>query len=197
MKRVLASNNPGKLRELDALLRPLGWALVTQGELGVEEIEETGKTFEENALLKAHHAATVTGLPALADDSGIEVDALGGRPGVYSARYAGEPCDDQANNLLMLEELRNVPEAHRTARYRCVIAYVRASDDSDPVLVEGSWEGRILETPRGANGFGYDPLFYVPTHECSSAELEPEVKNQLSHRGAALRALVARLREDT
>ena len=196
MKRVLASNNPGKLRELDALLRPLGWELVAQDEVGVAEIEETGTTFEENALLKAHHAATVTGLPALADDSGIEVDALDGRPGVYSARYAGEPCDDEANNRLMLRELQGVPEARRTARYRCVIAYVRVPDDPDPMLVAGSWEGRILEAPRGANGFGYDPLFYVPTHGCSSAELEPEVKNRLSHRGVALRALVERLRGD-
>jgi len=195
VKRVLASNNAGKLRELNALLGPLGWQLVAQSELGVEEIEEVGVTFEENALLKARHAAFVTGLPALADDSGIEVDALGGRPGVYSARYAGESCDDEANNRLLLEELRDVPKEQRAARYQCVIAYVRDAQDPEPVLAHGSWEGRILESPRGNNGFGYDPLFYVPTHDCSSAELDPEVKNRLSHRGIALRALVESLME--
>jgi len=195
VKRVLASNNAGKLRELNALLGPLGWQLVAQSELGVEEIEEVGVTFEENALLKARHAAFVTGLPALADDSGIEVDALGGRPGVYSARYAGESCDDEANNRLLLEELRDVPKEQRAARYQCVIAYVRDAQDPEPVLAHGSWDGRILESPRGNNGFGYDPLFYVPTHDCSSAELDPEVKNRLSHRGIALRALVESLME--
>ena len=196
MKVVLASNNPGKLRELDAVLRPMGWELVAQGDLGVPEAEETETTFEANALLKARHAAACTGLAALADDSGIEVDALDGRPGVYSARYAGPQCDDEANNRLLLQELEGVPEEQRSARYQCVIALVRTPEDSDPLIARGAWEGRILEAPQGHNGFGYDPLFYVPTHGCASAELEPDVKNALSHRGAALRALVERLQAD-
>lgn len=196
MKVVLASNNPGKLRELDAVLRPMGWELVAQGSLGVSEAEETGTTFEANALLKARHAAACTGLAALADDSGIEVDALDGRPGVYSARYAGPQCDDEANNRLLLQELEGVPEEQRGARYQCVIALVRTAGDPDPLIARGAWEGRILGAPQGHNGFGYDPLFYVPTHGCASAELEPDVKNTLSHRGAALRALVERLQAD-
>ena len=197
MKVVLASNNPGKLRELDAVLRPMGWELVAQGGLGVPEAEETGTTFEANALLKARHAAACTGLAALADDSGIEVDALDGRPGVYSARYAGPQCDDEANNRLLLQELEGVPEEQRSARYQCVIALVRTAEDPDPLIARGAWEGRILEAPQGHNGFGYDPLFYVPTHGCASAELDPDVKNSLSHRGAALRALVERLQANT
>ena len=194
MKVVLASANPGKLRELAALLGPLGWELTPQSAFGVEPAEETGDTFAANALLKARHAADGAGRPALADDSGLEVDALGGRPGVRSARYAGPECDDAANNRRLLEELADVPDAERTARYRCVIAFARAADDPAPVLAEGCWEGRILRAPRGANGFGYDPLFHVPTHGCASAELEPAVKNGLSHRGAALRALLAAVR---
>ena len=194
MKVVLASANPGKLRELSRILEPLSLELVLQSELGVESVEETGTTFEENALLKARHAAAHTGLAALADDSGIEIDALDGRPGVYSARYAGPDCDDEANNRLLLEELEEVEDASRTARYRCVLAFVRGPDDDAPILVHGSWEGRILRAPRGSNGFGYDPLFHVPTHGCTSAELEPEVKNDLSHRGIAVRALAEALR---
>ena len=194
MKVVLASANPGKLRELSRILEPLSLELVLQSELGVESAEETGTTFEENALLKARHAAAHTGLAALADDSGIEIDALDGRPGVYSARYAGPDCDDEANNLLLLEELEEVEDASRTARYRCVLAFVRGPDDDAPILAHGSWEGRILRAPRGSNGFGYDPLFHVPTHGCTSAELEPEVKNDLSHRGIAVRALAEALR---
>lgn len=193
MKIVLASNNPGKLRELDAVLRPMGWELVAQGTLGVSEAEETGTTFEANALLKARHASACTGLAALADDSGIEVDALGGRPGVYSARYAGPQCDDEANNRLLLQELEGVPKDRRGARYQCVIALVRTAEDPDPLFARGVWEGRILDAPRGHNGFGYDPLFYVPTHGCASAELAPDVKNAISHRGTALRALAEQL----
>ena len=196
MKVVLASANPGKLRELAALLGPLGWELAAQSAFGIEPAEETGDTFAANALLKARHAAAGAGRPALADDSGLEVDALGGRPGVRSARYAGPECDDAANNRRLLEELAGVPDAERTARYRCVIAFARAADDPAPVLAEGRWEGRILRAPRGANGFGYDPLFHVPTHSCASAELEPAVKNGLSHRGAALRALLAAVRSE-
>ena len=193
MKVVLASNNPGKLRELDAVLRPMGWDLVAQSSLGVPETEETGTTFEANALLKARHAAACTGLAALADDSGIEVDALDGRPGVYSARYAGPQCNDEANNRLLLQELEGVPEDRRGARYQCVIALVRDAEDLDPLIARGAWEGRILDAPQGHNGFGYDPLFYVPTHGCASAELAPDVKNSISHRGAALRTLVEQL----
>ena len=193
MKVVLASNNPGKLRELDAVLRPMDWELVAQSSLGVPEAEETGTTFEANALLKARHAAACTGLAALADDSGIEIDALDGRPGVYSARYAGPQCDDEANNRLLLQELEGVPEDRRGARYQCVIVLVRNAEDPDPLIARGAWEGRILEAPQGHNGFGYDPLFYVPTHGCASAELAPDVKNSISHRGAALRALVEQL----
>ncbi len=194
MKIVLASNNPGKLRELDAVLRPMGWNLVTQGSLEIVEAEETGTTFEENALLKARHAAAHAGMAALADDSGIEVDALDGRPGVRSARYAGPRRDDEANNRLLLRELQGVPEERRGARYRCVIALARAEDDPDPLIAQGVWEGRILDAPRGKKGFGYDPLFYVPTHGRSSAELDPDVKNAISHRGVALRALVEMLK---
>ena len=171
----------------------MGWELVAQGDLGVPEAEETGTTFEANALLKARHAAACTGLAALADDSGIEVDALDGRPGVYSARYAGPQCDDEANNRLLLQELEGVPKEQRGARYQCVIAMVRTAEDPDPLIARGVWEGRILEAPQGHNGFGYDPLFYVPTHGCASAELEPDVKNGISHRGAALRALIEHL----
>ncbi|MDE0152293.1 MAG: RdgB/HAM1 family non-canonical purine NTP pyrophosphatase [Gammaproteobacteria bacterium] len=197
MKVVLASNNPAKLRELDAVLRPMGWELVAQGDLGVPEAEETGTTFEANALLKARHAAACTGLAALADDSGIEVDALDGHPGVYSARYAGLQCDDEANNRLLLQELEGIPEEQRGARYQCVIALVRTAEDPDPLIARGVWEGRILETPQGHNGFGYDPLFYVPTHGCASAELEPDTKNGISHRGVALRALIEHLQAST
>ena len=194
MKAVLASANPGKLRELAALLGPLGWELAPQSAFGIEPAAETGDTFEANALLKARHAAAGAGRPALADESGLEVDALGGRPGVRSARYAGPECDDEANNRRLLEELADVPDAERTARFRCVIAFARAADDPAPVLAEGCWEGRILRAPRGANGFGYDPLFHVPAQGCASAELAPAVKNGLSHRGAALRALLAAMR---
>ena len=193
MRVVLASNNPGKLPEMSAVLAPLKWQLCVQSDLQVPEVEETGTTFEANALLKARHAAAHTGLPALADDSGLEVEALDGRPGVYSARYAGPSCDDEANNRLLLEELQKLPAPQRTARYRCVIAFVRTADDPQPVLARGDWEGRILDAPRGSNGFGYDPLFYVPEYDCASAELAPAIKNDLSHRGKALRALMAQL----
>jgi XTP/dITP diphosphohydrolase len=190
---VLATSNPGKQREFQALLAPLGYQVLLQSGLGVAPAEETGETFEANALLKARHAARCTGLPALADDSGLEVDALGGRPGVRSARYAGEGAGDAANNALLLAELAGVPPARRTARYRCVLAFVHSVDDPGPLCVEGTWEGRIGEGPRGEGGFGYDPLFIPAGCDCTSAELPPAEKNRLSHRGQALRALVARL----
>ena len=186
---VLASSNRGKLRELSALLQPLGIELIPQDEFGIEPVPETGETFAENALLKARHAAAVSGLPALADDSGLEVDALGGAPGVRSARYAGEDADDAANNRKLLDALTDVAEGDRTARFRCVLALVSDAEDPAPTVCEGVWEGRILDQPRGSGGFGYDPLFLVPELGLASAELPPERKNAISHRGQALAAL--------
>ena len=192
-KVVLASGNAGKLRELNALLKEKKVNLVPQSQFNVSDVEETGLSFVENALIKARHACAETGMPALADDSGIEVDALRGAPGIYSARYAGVSgaTADAANNAKLLEELEQIPELQRTARFQCVIAYLRHDTDPMPLLCRGTWEGRILFAESGDNGFGYDPLFYVPTHGCSSAELDAEVKNSLSHRGQALRALLA------
>ncbi len=194
MKRiVLASGNPGKLREIGKLLTGLDYEVLPQSEFDVSEVEETGLSFVENAIIKARHAAEVTGLPALSDDSGIEIDALNGAPGIYSARYAGPDCNDQDNNDKLLTELKHVPDTQRSARYQCVIVYMRHAADPMPLICTGSWEGRILHAPRGEHGFGYDPLFYVPTHDCASAELPPEVKNQISHRAQALRKLVESL----
>lgn len=191
-KLVMASNNPGKLREFQALLAPLGWEVVPQAELGVSEAEEPHFTFVENALAKARHAARATGLPALADDSGICVHALAGAPGVQSARFAGEPKSDERNNALMLEKLQDV--ADRRAHYVCVLVMVRDADDPQPIIAEGEWHGEILREPRGAGGFGYDPLFWLTDLEQSSAEIPAELKNALSHRGAACRHLLERLR---
>jgi XTP/dITP diphosphohydrolase len=190
---VLASSNPGKVREINQLLASLALRVRPQSDFGVSEAEETGLTFVENAILKARHAARHTGRAAIADDSGIEVDALGGAPGIYSARYAGSGASDQANLDMLLEELREVPEERRTARFQCLMVYLKHAADPTPVICQGTWEGRILLRPCGDNGFGYDPVFYVPTHACSAAELPPEVKNSLSHRGRALRQLVAAL----
>jgi XTP/dITP diphosphohydrolase len=186
---VLASNNPGKAREIGRLLEGCGMEIVPQSQFGVLDVEETGSTFVENAIIKARHAAVVSGLPAIADDSGIEVDALGGAPGIYSARYAGSQCSDQANNAKLLQELTEVPDEQRGARFQCVIVFMRHADDAMPVICIGTWEGRILHEPRGPHGFGYDPLFFVPTHDCASAELDPELKNRISHRAQALQAL--------
>jgi XTP/dITP diphosphohydrolase len=190
---VLASGNAGKLKELAAVLAPRGFELVPQTALGIGAVEETGETFVANALLKARHAARVAGLPALADDSGIEVDALGGRPGVWSARYAGAGATDRANLQKLLDELRDVPDERRTARYRCVIAFVRSAGDEDPIVTEGTWEGRILQSGRGSGGFGYDPVFLPVGLARSAAELEAAEKDARSHRGQALRALMNRL----
>jgi XTP/dITP diphosphohydrolase len=192
MQVVLATGNPGKQREFAALLAPLGIELLLQTSLGIEAAEETGSSFEANALLKARHAAARARLPALADDSGLEVDALGGRPGVYSARYAGPGASDADNNALLARELAGVPEAQRTARYRCVLALVRSGDDAAPLFAEGSWEGRIALAPAGSGGFGYDPWFIPDGQRVTSAQLAADIKNALSHRGIALRALVAR-----
>jgi XTP/dITP diphosphohydrolase len=187
---VLASNNPGKVREFNQLLAGLHFEVVPQSEYRVPEIEETGLTFVENAILKARNAAQHSGLPAIADDSGLEVDALGGSPGIYSARYAGKDASDEQNLRKLLADLRDVPEEKRAARFQCLLVYLRHALDPTPLICQGTWEGRILFEPRGSHGFGYDPVFFVPTHGCASAELPPEVKNSLSHRGQALRQLV-------
>ena len=190
---VLASANPGKQREFAALLAAHGVELVLQSQLGIASIAETGTTFEANALLKAHHAALASGLPALADDSGLEVDALAGRPGVHSARYAGEAASDQENNLKLLAELRGVAEIGRTARYRCVLALVRGPGDAAPLVARGSWPGSIATAPAGEQGFGYDPLFIPQGLQRSAAQLPSDLKNRLSHRSQALAALLHQL----
>ncbi len=190
---VLASTNPGKVREVNQLLAGLDVNVVPQSDFNVPEVEETGLSFVENALLKARNAARHTGQAAIADDSGLEVDVLNGAPGIYSARYAGRGANDAANLNKLLADLAGVPEAERGARFQCVMVYLRHEFDPTPIICQGTWEGRILYEARGANGFGYDPVFYVPTHACSSAELPPDVKNSLSHRGQALRKLVVAL----
>lgn len=192
-KIVLASSNPGKVREINQMLAGLQLAVVPQSDFKVPDADETGLTFVENALLKARNATRLTGLPAIADDSGLEVDYLNGAPGIYSARYAGKGAGDEQNLRKLLTELEGIPEAERNARFQCLMVYLRHEFDPTPIVCQGTWEGRILFEPRGTNGFGYDPIFFVPTHNCSSAELPPEVKNKLSHRGQALRLLVAAL----
>ena len=196
MRTLLASANAGKLEELTAILRPLGLALIAQSALGIDSPPETGATFLDNALIKARHAARESGLPSLADDSGIEVDALDGRPGVRSARFAGEGASDADNLHKLLAELHDVPMEFRQARYHCVIAYVRRHDDPEPIVAHGTWEGRIALTPRGSGGFGYDPIFLPADAHCTAAELDPAGKNEVSHRAQALRAWVAAAREE-
>ena len=195
---VTASNNTGKLKEFEALLKGGARKLSPQSEFGVSSVEETGLSFAENALLKARHACQQTQLPCIADDSGLVVDALRGDPGIYSARYAGDAfadrqTNDKANNQLLLENLKNVPAAGRTARFHCALAFIRFPEDPCPVICQASWEGQILFAAQGNNGFGYDPLFYLPLSDCSSAELSPEQKNCISHRGQALRKLLKEL----
>lgn len=191
---VLASRNEKKLAEMQALLAPVGLRLRLVSEFTDVAADEPAPTFIENALLKARHAAQVSGLPAISDDSGIEVDALGGAPGVYSARYAGPQADDEANNRKLLQALASVPGAARGAAYICVLAFLRHPGDPVPRMAEGRWRGRILEAPQGTSGFGYDPLFWVESHRKSAAELEPAIKNRLSHRARAAAALLAQLR---
>jgi XTP/dITP diphosphohydrolase len=193
MQLVLASANSGKQRELAALLAPHGLELLLQSALGIASIEETGGTFLENALLKARHAARHSGLPALADDSGLEVDALGGAPGVYSARFAGAGASDADNNALLLSRLMGVAMPLRTARYRCVLALVRTAEDPRPLLAEGQWEGRIGLAPQGTGGFGYDPLFLPDERAGTAAQLAAADKNAISHRGRALQVLLGAL----
>ncbi|WP_273086918.1 MULTISPECIES: RdgB/HAM1 family non-canonical purine NTP pyrophosphatase [Thalassolituus] len=193
---VLASGNKGKLREFSAMFSEHfandNVELIPQTELDVSDADETGLSFVENAIIKARHACQVTGLPALADDSGIEIDALDGAPGIYSARYSGE--GDQANNAKVLENMKGIPEAQRTARFQCVLVYMRHAEDPTPQVFQGAWEGIILTEPSGTEGFGYDPIFYVPSEQCSAAELSRERKNNLSHRGQAIQQLLARWR---
>ena len=191
---ILASSNAGKLAELTALLAPLGFELTPQQQLGIESPPETGETFLDNALLKARHAAGQRGLAAIADDSGIEVDALGKAPGVRSARFAREGAADEENLKKLLTQMRDVPAARRGARYRCVIAFVRSAADQDPIIAQGAWEGSIAQVPRGAGGFGYDPIFVPAGEERTAAELAPSEKNAVSHRARALHALIAQLR---
>jgi XTP/dITP diphosphohydrolase len=194
MKRlVLASANPGKLREFEALLAPLGMEIVPQASLGVTETEEPHGTFVENALAKARHASRRTRLPALADDSGICVESLGGEPGVHSARFAGEPRSDARNNEKVVELLAD--KDNRRAHYYCVVVLMRHSEDPEPVIAEGSWAGEIVAQPRGTSGFGYDPHFFLRDFGKTAAELDPEQKNLLSHRGKAMRRLLAKLKE--
>ena len=195
-KLVIASNNKGKIAELTDLLAPLGLQPVAQGELGVSEAEEPAVTFVENALIKARHAARATGLPALADDSGLAVDALGGRPGVRSARFAGNEATDSDNVEALLAALKDTPEAERSAQFHCVLVYLRHADDPTPIICHGRWPGRILAEPRGQGGFGYDPVFLVPEHGCSAAELTREQKGRISHRGRALASLLDQLKAE-
>ena len=190
---VIASNNQGKIAELTELLAPLGMQPVAQGELGVSEAEEPAVTFVENALLKARHAARSTGLPALADDSGLAVDALGGQPGVRSARYAGDQASDRDNIDALLAAMAEVPEGQRGAQFHCVLVYLRHADDPTPIICHGRWPGAILTAPAGDAGFGYDPVFWVPEHDCSAAELSRADKSRISHRGRALRLLTQQL----
>ncbi|MEW8351761.1 MAG: RdgB/HAM1 family non-canonical purine NTP pyrophosphatase [Candidatus Thiodiazotropha taylori] len=190
---VLASNNSGKVREINQLLASEQITVVAQKDFNIPDAIEDGLSFVENAIKKARHASSLSGLPAIADDSGIEVDALNGAPGIYSARFAGPGASDEENLQKLLSRMEEVPEAKRTARFQCLMVYMRHSEDPTPIICQGSWEGRILFEPQGDNGFGYDPIFYVPTHDCSSAQLAPETKNSLSHRGQALKALMQAL----
>ena len=194
-KIVLASSNAGKLRELQAILADKQVTLLPQSDFNIPDAIEDGHSFVENAIIKARHASKLSGLPALADDSGLVVDALNGEPGIYSARYAGLSGDretvDAANNELLLENLEQVPEEDRSARFQCCLALVRFPEDPMPLICQGSWEGRILFDEAGANGFGYAPLFYVPDYDCASAELDPAEKNRISHRAQALQQLAA------
>ena len=194
-KIVLASGNAGKVRELNHMLAGFEVEIVPQTQFKIAEAIEDGLSFVENAIIKARHAAKLTGLPAIADDSGIEVDALNHAPGLYSARYSGEGANDQKNNDKMLRELTGVPEAKRTARYQCVLVFMRDGNDPMPMIAQGSLEGRILESPRGMGGFGYDPIFWLPDHGCAAAEITLDEKNKISHRAKAMQVLLQQLKQ--
>ncbi len=190
---VIASSNAGKLRELRQILSTLGAEIEAQSEFNTPEVAETGLSFVENAIIKARQACKYSGFPAIADDSGIEVDALGGQPGVFSARFAGENASDDDNNAKLLDLLREVPEEQRTVRYRCSMVYMRHAEDPSPLVVDGSWEGRFILTPRGTEGFGYDPYFFLPTQGITAAELSATEKNTCSHRAIASEKLLKKL----
>ncbi len=194
-KIVLASNNAGKVREVNQLLDSSGIEVVPQSAFNIPDADETGLTFVENAILKARHAAELSGLPAIADDSGLEVDALQGAPGIYSARYSGPGATDEKNLHRLLEALKDVPQEKRSARFQCLMVYMQHANDPTPIICQGTWEGIITVTPQGENGFGYDPVFFVPTHQCTSAQLPAETKNLLSHRGQALQKLIYELKK--
>lgn len=189
-KLVLASGNTGKLREFTQLLAPLGFELIPQSDLGVPEVAETGLSFVENAILKARHAARHTGLPALADDSGLEIDALQGAPGIYSARYAGDKASDADNIAAVLAALEATPTSERSARFQCLLVFMRHTKDPTPLICQGTWQGSILTEPSGEEGFGYDPIFWVPETDCTAAELSSDQKHAISHRGKAMRAFL-------
>ena len=192
---VLASNNKKKVAELNDMLLGLNFKVMPQSDFLVESVPETGSTFVENAIIKARHAARITGLPALADDSGLEVDALHGAPGVYSARFAGDDASDEDNLNKLLDELNGIPPIMRSARYWCVLAFMRHADDPTPILCQASWEGQIITEPKGENGFGYDPIFFVPDTGCTAAQLPPLIKNQSSHRAKALKEMIEKLQD--
>lgn len=190
---ILASNNQGKIKEINALLAKTPFKVIPQSTYAIWDIEETGLSFVENAIIKARHACMHSGIAAIADDSGLEVDYLQGEPGIYSARYAGEDKNDQANLEKLLHKLEGVPEAERTARFRCVVVYMRHAYDPAPLICQGAWEGRIAFEPKGENGFGYDPIFYVPDQQCHAAELASDVKNSISHRAQALQDFIKKI----
>lgn len=192
-KVVIASGNPGKLAELNNLLAGLDLAAVPQSEFAITDAVESGRTFVENAILKARHASHYAKLPAIADDSGLEVDYLRGAPGIYSARFSGEGATDEKNNRKLLGLLQDIPVQQRTARYQCLLVYLRHPDDPTPIICHGTWEGTLISEPRGTRGFGYDPLFFVAEYQCTAAELDPELKNRISHRGRAMQQLLVRL----
>ena len=194
-KVVLATGNPGKVREMSALLAEFGLEVLPQSNFNIVDADETGTTFIENAIIKAKHAAALTGLPAIADDSGLAVDALQGVPGIYSARYAGVDASDRDNLLKLLDALKDVPAAQRTARFHCVLVYMTHAEDPTPLVCHGSWDGVITEQPSGEDGFGYDPIFFVESEGCTSAELTKQRKSELSHRGQALTKLLAAMHE--
>jgi XTP/dITP diphosphohydrolase len=195
MRVVLASSNAGKVRELQQVFAALDMEVLPQSDFNVPNVEETGLSFVENAILKARHAAMHARLPAIADDSGIEVDALQGAPGIYSARFAGEGASDEDNLRKLINQMSSVPAANRTARYRCALVFMRWATDPAPIVCQASWEGRLLEVPRGSGGFGYDPIFELPNRGLTAAELPLAEKNSLSHRGKALQMLIAQLRQ--
>ena len=192
-KIVIASNNRGKLKEIEVLFAAKSIAIVPQSDFSVSDADETGLSFVENAIIKARHAAEQTKLPAIADDSGIEVDILNGEPGIYSARFAGEGASDEDNLKLLLEKLKQSGETKPIARFQCAMVYLRHANDPTPLIAQGSWQGHIVFEARGTNGFGYDPIFYVPEQRCTSAELKPELKNKISHRAQAMQLLLKKL----